>query len=137
MYEKKYWFLPKVFKDEKKRRYERKDYDSKIGVCYRRDRCFKNRQNLDEFKNKFYLDEKDKISQKHFICVDKNKFYDKPKEIIDIFTKKIITDFTVNKNAHDNNMFELNIIDPGKYDQIENAAKEVENLWYEVWYNFI
>ena len=100
----------------------------RLGYVIEETDALKNRQNLDEFKNKFYLDEKDKISQKHFICVDKNKFYDKPKEIIDIFTKKIITDFTVNKNAHDNNMFELNIIDPGKYDQIENAAKEVENL---------
>ena len=89
---------------------------------------FKNRENLEELKNKFYVDEKDKIAQKHYVCVEKNKFYDKAREIAEIFTKKYGTDFTVNKNAADNNLFELNIIDPGKYGEIENISKEIKTL---------
>jgi hypothetical protein len=89
---------------------------------------FKNRENLEELKNKFYVDEKDKIAQKHYVCVEKNKFYDKAREIAEIFTKKYGTDFTVNKNAADNNVFELNIIDPGKYGEIENISKEIKTL---------
>ena len=77
-------------------------------------------------KNKFYLDEKDKISQKHYICIDKNKLNEKADNIVNVFKGK--TDFTINKNAHDSNLFELNIIDPGKYNEIENIGKEVETL---------
>ena len=121
-------FFQKYLMMKKKEDMKERTMTQRLGYVIEETDALKNRENLDEYKNKFYLDEKDKISQKHYICVDKNKFYDKPKEIIDIFAKKIITDFTVNKNAHDNNMFELNIIDPGKYDQIENGAKEVETL---------
>ena len=83
------------------------------------------KENLDEFKNKFYFDEKDKINKKHYICIDKNKFYGKAENIVNVFQNK--TDFTINKNVHDNNLFELNIIDPGNYEEIENIAKAVES----------
>ena len=89
---------------------------------------FKNRENLEELKNKFYVDEKDKITQKHYVCVEKNKFNDKAREIAEIFSKKYGTDFTVNKNAADNNLFELNIIDPGKFGEIEKISKEIKTL---------
>ena len=83
------------------------------------------KENLDEFKNKFYFEEKDKINKKHYICIDKNKFYGKAENIVNVFQNK--TDFTINKNAHDNNLFELNIIDPGNFAEIENIAKAVES----------
>ena len=83
------------------------------------------KENLDEFKNKFYFDEKDKINKKHYICIDKNKFYGKAENIVNVFQNK--TDFTINKNAHDNNLFELNIIEPGNFAEIENIAKAVES----------
>ena len=83
------------------------------------------KENLDEFKNKFYFEEKDKINKKHYICIDKNKFYGKAENIVNVFQNK--TDFTINKNVHDNNLFELNIIDPGNYEEIENIAKAVES----------
>ena len=96
----------------------------RLGYVIEETEELKNREALDEFKNKFYYDEKDKISKKHYICVNKNKLYEKAENIVDIFRN--ITDFTVNKNVHDNSLFELNIIDPGKYGEIENVAKAVE-----------
>ena len=84
----------------------------------------KDRDKLDEFKNKFYFDEKDKSKKRHFIIVDKNKLYQKAENIVKIFKNK--TDYTISKNAHDNNLLEFNIIDPTKFDEIENITKEVE-----------
>ena len=86
----------------------------------------KNANNLNEFKNIFYLDEKDNISKKHYIWIDKTKFYDNAENIVKMFKDK--TDFTINKSIHDNNKYELNIIDPGKYGEIEGLSKNIETL---------
>ena len=96
----------------------------RLGYVIEENKVLRNRENLDEFKNKFYFDEKDKIAQKHHLCIDKNKFYDKVDNIFEILKKE--TDFTVNKNGNDD-VFELSIIDPGKYGEIENISKAVEN----------
>ena len=74
--------------------------------------------------NKFYSDEQE-VNRSHCLEVEKGKLYEKYDKIISIFQNK--TDFTINKNPHKNNIFELNIIDPTKFDEIETIAKEVDN----------
>ena len=98
----------------------------RLGYVIEETDALKERENLGEFRNKFYLDEKDKITEKHYLCVDKNTLNEKAEEIIKIFRDK--TDFAINKDASDNKVLELNIIDPGKYDQIENIDKEIKAL---------
>ena len=88
--------------------------------------ALKNANNLNEFRNIFYLDEKDKISKKHYIWIDKNKFYANSENIVKMFKDK--SDFTINKSIHDNNKYELNIIDPDKFGEIGELSKSIENL---------
>ena len=96
----------------------------RLGYVIEETDVLKNRDELDEFKNKFYFDIKDKTIKRHFISVDKNKLHQKTENIVKIFQSK--TDFTISKNTHDNNLFEFNIIDPTKFTEIENITKEVE-----------
>ena len=88
--------------------------------------ALKNANNLNEFRNIFYLDEKDNISKKHYIWIDKNKFYANSENIVKMFKDK--SDFTINKSIHDNNKYELNIIDPDKFGEIGELSKSIENL---------
>ena len=60
----------------------------------------------------------------HFVFA-KNKFYANSEDIVKMFKDK--SDFTINKSI-DNNMYELNIIDPGKLGEIEELSKSIENL---------
>ena len=117
-------FFKKYLRLKKDEELKERTMTQRLGYVIEEIEELKNREDLDEFKNKFYFDEKDKITKKHYICIEKNKFYEKSENIVNVFQN--ITDFTVNKNAHDNNLFELNIIDPRKYGEIENIAKAVE-----------
>ena len=121
-------FYQKYLKLKKSEETKERTMTQRLGYVIEETEEFKNRENLEELKNKFYVDEKDNISKKHYVCVDKNKFYDKAREIVEIFSKKNSTDFTVNKSALDNNLFELNIIDPGKFGEIEKITEEIKAL---------
>ena len=116
-------FFKKYLRLKKDEELKERTMTQRLGYVIEETEELKNREGLDEFKNKFYYDEKDKLSKKHYICINKNKMYEKAYNIVDIFRN---IDFTVNKNAHDNSLFELNINDPGKYGEIENVAKAVE-----------
>lgn len=98
----------------------------RLGYIIEETEALKNSNILNEFRNIFYFDEKDNFSKKHYLCIDKNKFYSNSENIINMFKDK--SDFTINKNIHDNNKFELNIIDPGKYGEIEELSKSIENI---------
>ena len=119
-------FFNKYLKLKKEEVTKERTMTQRLGYVIEETDVLKERENLGEFRNKFYLDEKDKITEKHYLCVDKNTLNEKAEEIIKIFRDK--TDFAINKEANDNKVLELNIIDPGKYDQIENIDKEIKAL---------
>lgn len=119
-------FFNKYLKLKKEELTKERTMTQRLGYVIEETDALKERENLGEFRNKFYLDEKDKITEKHYLCVDKNTLNEKAEEIIKIFRDK--TDFAINKDASDNKVLELNIIDPGKYDQIENIDKEIKAL---------
>ena len=117
-------FFKKYLRHKRDEELKERTITQRLGYIIEEEEELKNREELDDLKNKFYYDEKDKIIKKHYICIEKNKFYEKADSIVNVFRN--ITDFTVNKNVHDNNLFELNIIDSGKYEEIEKVAKAVE-----------
>ena len=118
-------FYPKYLRLKKDEELKERTMTQRLGYVIEETDLLKERENLAEYKNKFYFDEKDKVNKKHYISVDKDKFYEKPEDITNIFKGK--TDFTICRNDHDNNVFEFNIIDYSKYDEIENIAKSVES----------
>ena len=118
-------FYPKYLRLKKDEELKERTMTQRLGYVIEETDLLKERENLAEYKNKFYFDEKDKVNKKHYISVDKDKFYEKPEDITKIFKDK--TDFTICRNDHDNNVFEFNIIDYSKYDEIENIAKSVES----------
>ena len=118
-------FYPKYLRLKKDEELKERTMTQRLGYVIEETDLLKERENLAEYKNKFYFDEKDKVNKKHYISVDKDKFYEKPEDITNIFKGK--TDFTICRNDHDNNVFEFNIIDYSKYGEIENIAKSVES----------
>lgn len=117
-------FYGKYLKLKNSEELKERTITQRLGYVIEETDALKNREELDELKNKFYFDEKDKASKRHFVSVDKKKLYQNVENIVKIFKNK--TDFTISKNAHDNNLLEFNIIDPTKFKEIENISKEVE-----------
>ena len=78
---------------------------------------------LEKYKNKFYSDQ---INKEHSIFIDKKKFYENVEEII----KKIqeYTDFTVNIDSNNNEKVEINVIDRGTFEKIEEIKKVIEGI---------
>ena len=66
------------------------------------------------------------IGKVYLAIDDKNKFYANSENIVKMFKDK--SDFTINKSIHDNNKYELNIIDPDKFGEIGELSKSIENL---------
>ena len=116
-------FFQKYLELKKDEELKERTITQRLGYVIQEIEKLYNRKELVEYKNKFYLDEKDKISQKNYICVDKNKFYENSENIVKIFKDK--TDFTISKNAKDNNILEFNVIDPTKKNEIEDLEKTV------------
>ena len=119
-------FFQKYLNLKKDEELKERTMTQRLGYVIEETDFLKNRENLVEYKNKFYFDEKDKVNKKHYICVSKDKLYEKPEEITKIFKDK--TDFTLCKNEHDNNVFEINIIDYTKFGEIENISKAVKSF---------
>ena len=96
-----------------------------FGYIIEGNEILRNIENLKEYRNKFYLDEKEKIDNKLYIDIDKKIFYKEYEKIINILKDK--TDFTININNdnNNNNQFRINFIDPEKFDLINNISKEI------------
>ena len=119
-------FFQYYLKLKKEEKTKERTVTQRLGYVIEEIEILNNREKLDGYKNKFYIDEKDKILQKNYICIDKNKFYGNAENIVKIFKDK--TDFTISKNANDNNLLEFNIIDPNKRNEIEGLEKAVVSL---------
>ena len=119
-------FFQYYLKLKKEEKTKERTVTQRLGYVIEEIEILNNREKLDGYKNKFYIDEKDKILQKNYICIDKNKFYGNAENIVKIFKDK--TDFTISKNANDNNLLEFNVIDPNKRNEIEGLEKAVVSL---------
>ena len=119
-------FFQYYLKLKKEEKTKERTVTQRLGYVIEEIEILNNREKLDGYRNKFYIDEKDKILQKNYICIDKNKFYGNAENIVKIFKDK--TDFTISKNANDNNLLEFNIIDPNKRNEIEGLEKAVVSL---------
>ena len=119
-------FFQYYLKLKKEEKTKERTVTQRLGYVIEEIEILNNREKLDGYKNKFYIDEKDKILQKNYICIDKNKFYGNAENIVKIFKDK--TDFTISKNVNDNNLLEFNIIDPNKRNEIEGLEKAVVSL---------
>ena len=118
-------FFQKYLKLKRDEERKERTMTQRLGYVIEETDALKDRENLDDFRNKFYLDEKEKITKKHYLCVDKINLNEKAEAILKIFRNK--TDFTINKNANDKTVMEINIIDSGKYKEIENISNEMKN----------
>ena len=118
-------FFQKYLKLKRDEERKERTMTQRLGYVIEETDALKDRENLDDFRNKFYLDEKEKITKKHYLCVDKINLNEKAEAILKIFRNK--TDFTINKNAKDKTVMEINIIDSGKYKEIENISNEMKN----------
>ena len=98
----------------------------KFGYIIQENEFLRNIENLKEYRNIFYADEKEKIESKLYIDIDKKKFYKKGSQIIDILKDK--TDFTININNDNNNQFRINFIEPEKFKLINSISKEINNI---------
>ena len=99
----------------------------KLGYIIQKNDILKNREKLQEYKNKFYSDEKNNNDKKLYINIDKNKFYDKADKIFNILKNK--TDFTVNLNKDNNKIFQINFIEPQKFNEINNIINEINSIY--------
>ena len=116
-------FFKYYLKLKKDKELKERTITQRLGYAIEKIEKLKDREGLDEYRNKFYLDEKDKITKKSCICVDKCKFYENAENIVKIIKNK--TDFTISQNINDNNLLELNVIDPTKKNEIDELEKVV------------
>jgi hypothetical protein len=98
----------------------------KLAYIIQNNKILRNTENLSEYKNKFYIDEKGKIENKLYINIKKKKFYKKCSDIMNIL--KNSTDFTINDNFDKKNTFQINFIDPEKFKEINNISNEINNI---------
>ena len=98
----------------------------KLGYIIQKNKILKNRDDLNDYRNKFYADEKEKVENKLYIDIDKNKFYEKTDDIMNILKKK--TDFTINDNSDKSRKFRINFIDPEKFNEIKKISKKINNI---------
>ena len=116
-------FFKYYLKLKKDKELKERTITQRLGYAIEKIEKLKDREGLDEYRNKFYSDEKDKITKKSCICVDKYKFYENAENIVKIIKNK--TDFTISQNINDNNLLELNVIDPTKKNEIDELEKVV------------
>ena len=98
----------------------------KLGYIIEEEKILKDKDKLNEYKNKFYSNEKEKIENKLYFNIEKDKFFKNSKEIIDILKEK--TDFTIHENNENNKMLQINFIDQNKFNEIDSICKEIYNI---------
>ena len=83
----------------------------------------KNEDVLNEFKNSFYMD---LDANKFGIKCPKEKLYENADEIFKVMKAKC--DFIVNKGRNDSDVFELNVIDKEKFNNIDDIEKKINEI---------
>lgn len=111
---------------QKDKRHQNLPLTQKIHIIIQNNEFLKNKNNLENYKNKFLLDEKEKIPNKSFFSIEKNKFYNNFNEIFNLLKNK--TDFTITTNSEDEELFQINFIDSNKFNDLESTINKLNNL---------
>ena len=78
------------------------------------------------YKNRFFLDEKDKTQEKPFYLMKKEIFYNKIDEIFNIL--KCETDFTITCSFENHEYIQINFIDSNKFNELNNIVEKLNSL---------
>ena len=101
-------------------------FTQKIHLIIQNNKFLQNRSNLINYKNRFYSDEKKSFENKPFYIIEKDKFYNKLDDIINLLKNK--TDFTLSSNIGNNKMIQINFIDSTKFNDLDNIINELNNI---------
>ena len=122
-YQKNVDFYKKYISIKKTEQYKERTMTQRLGYVIEEIEILKNKDVLNEFKNKFYFD---LDTNKYSIKCDKEKFYDNVDEIFRIMKSKC--DFIIVKGKNDSNYLELNIIEKDKCENIDEIYQEINIL---------
>ena len=122
-YQKNVDFYKKYIEIKKAEEYKERTMTQRLGYVIEEIEILKNKDVLNEFKNKFYLDLE---TNKYTIKCDKEKFYDNVDEIFRIMKSKC--DFIIVKGKNDSNYLELNVIEKDKCENIDEISQEINKI---------
>jgi len=101
-------------------------FTQKIHMIIQNNKFLKNKNNLINYKYRFYSDEKKTFENRPFYIIEKDKFYKKLDDIINFLKSK--TDFTLSNNTYNNEMIQINFIDSTKFNDLDNIINELNNI---------
>ena len=122
-YQKNVDFYKKYIEIKKTEEYKERTMTQRLGYVIEEIEILKNKDVLNEFKNKFYWD---LDTNKYSIKCDKEKFYDNVDEIFRIMKSK--GDFIIVKGKNDSNYLELNVIEKDKCENINEISQEINKI---------
>ena len=98
----------------------------RLHMIIQNNKLLKNDENLMNYKNRFFLDEKDKTQEKPFYLMKKEIFYNKIDEIFNIL--KCETDFTITSSFENHEYIQINFIDSNKFNELNNIVEKLNSL---------
>ena len=122
-YQKNVDFYKSYVEIKKTEEYKERTMTQRLGYVIEELEVLKNKNVLNECKNKFYLD---LDTNKYSIKCEKEKFYDNVDEIFR--TMKSKCDFIIIKGKNDNNYLELNVIEKDKCENIDEIRQEINKI---------
>ena len=98
----------------------------RLHMIIQNNKLLKNDENLMNYKNRFFLDEKDKTQEKPFYLLKKEIFYNKIDEIFNIL--KCETDFTITCSFENHEYIQINFIYSNKFNELNNIVEKLNSL---------
>ena len=122
-YQKNVDFYKSYVEIKKTEEYKERTMTQRLGYVIEELEVLKNKDVLNDCKNKFYLD---LDTNKYSIKCENEKFYDNVDEIFR--TMKSKCDFIIIKGKNDNNYLELNVIEKDKCENIDEIRQEINKI---------
>ena len=116
-------FYKKYIRIKNQEEFKERTMTQRLGYVIEEIDVLKNEDVLNEFKNSFYMD---LDANKFGIKCPKEKLYENADEIFKVMKAKC--DFIVNKGRNDSDVFELNVIDKEKFNNIDDIEKKINEI---------
>ena len=116
-------FYKKYIRIKSQEEYKERTMTQRLGYIIEEIDILKNDDVLNKYRNFFYLD---LDTNKYGIKCPKEKLYENVDEIFKFMKGKC--DFIVNKGRNDDNIFELNVIDKEKFENIDKMKEEINKI---------
>ena len=116
-------FYMKYISIKNQEEYKERTMTQRLGYVIEEIDILKNDDVLNKYRNLFYLD---LDTNKYGIKCPKEKLYENVDEIFKFMKGKC--DFIVNKGRNDGNIFELNVIDKEKFENIDKMKEEINKI---------